>query len=45
MDTVDGLALIKKARLHVDKDELLTTLDKLKVSIDYIESLYEALTI
>jgi hypothetical protein len=37
----DGLALIKKARNHINKDELLTSLEKLKISVDYIQSLFK----
>ena len=43
MDKVDGLAILKKAREHVKKDELIAMLMKMKVRIVYIESLYEIL--
>jgi hypothetical protein len=43
MDSIDGLAVIKKAREHVNKDELQNTLMKMKLRIVYINSLYEIL--
>lgn len=31
METIDGLALIKKARLHIQKQELMDALNKVKI--------------
>ncbi len=41
--TIDGLAVIKKARLHIQKDEILETINKSKIEIAYIESLFDKL--
>ncbi|CDW78866.1 tbc1 domain family member 14 [Stylonychia lemnae] len=41
--TVDGLAIIKKGRLHLQKDELFDALNKIKLDLSYIESLYAKL--
>lgn len=40
MATEDGLALLKKVRDHVGKEELLASLQKLKVTVDQIEGLF-----
>ena len=43
MESVDGLALLKKARVHVNKEDLISTLKRLSVKTDYIQSLYDLL--
>jgi hypothetical protein len=41
IENVDGLALIKKAREHVSKDELLMEIEKVRVRTDIIEGMFK----
>ena len=44
LETEDGLLLIKRARTHVLKHELLNVLSKMKLNVDQIEEIFEKLS-